>query len=107
LYGDNRWVSGLVALVMFLALPGMFVGWFVGQWIGDTRWPWWSAVLGAIAITVIAARLTVISIAWNSGDTSSVGDSFVRLFQFAGFWWNVVTVPLVTLIGFGLSRDAA
>jgi hypothetical protein len=37
----------------------------------------------------------------------SVGDAFVRLFQFAGFWWNVVTVPLITLIGFGLSRDAA
>ena len=85
LYGDNRWVSGVVALVMFLALPGMFLGWFVGQWIGDARWPWWSAVVAAIALTVIAARLTVLQSrgtpeihprsVTRSSDSSSLPDS--------------------------------
>jgi hypothetical protein len=32
-------------------------------------------------------------------------DAFTALFTAAGFWWNVVSVPLVTLVGFGLARS--
>jgi prophage DNA circulation protein len=82
----------------------MFAGWFLGQWIGDTRRAWWIAVLGAAVLTLVSAKLTAAAIDWNTGTSSSVGDAFKALFTAAGFWWNVVSVPLVTLIGYGLAR---
>jgi hypothetical protein len=98
-------MSGVVALLMFLALPGMFAGWFLGQWIGDSRRSWWIAVLAAAALTLVSAKLTALAIDWNADSSSAVGDAFTALFTAAGFWWNVVSVPLITLIGFGLARS--
>jgi hypothetical protein len=97
-------VSGVVALLMFLALPGMFAGWFLGQWVGVYHRPWWIAVLAAAALTLVSAKLTAAAIHWDAGDSSAVGDAFTALFTAAGFWWNIASVPLMTMIGFGLAR---
>ena len=82
-------MTGVVALLMFLALPGMFAGWFLGQWIGDSQRPWWIAVVAAATLTLVSAKLTAAAIDWDSGSSSAVGSAFTALFTAAGFWWNV------------------
>lgn len=78
-------MSAVISLLMFIAIPGMVAGWFIGQWIGDARWPWWSGIMASIVVAVAMAKLAVIAIAWDSGSPSSVGTAFVGIFQFLGF----------------------
>ena len=107
LFGFAGLLSHSLQIVL---LPGLFMGWLVGAWIGRRPLPWRSlgmvSFAGLLAGVFVLLYLAPLAQGWNSGSSWGYSSGRALLASLLQIGWPVVLLGMVGAASFWKERSA-